>query len=347
MKVAFLKKMFMIALVSSALLSCSSSEETILQTSKTYDRHDFAKGADVSWLTQMEAAGYKFYNENGRESECLSLLRDMGVNAIRLRVWVNPADGWCNPQDVLVKAIRAQNLGLRLMIDFHYSDTWADPGSQTVPAAWKEDGLEQLKQDVADHTKAVLQSLKNHGVDSVKWVQVGNETSSGMLWPVGQASAGNTGNFSQLVTAGYDAVKSVYPATKVIIHIDESNNLDRYTWLLDSMKKDGAKWDVIGMSLYPDADHWKQETEDCLSNIKTLHERYGSEVMICETGVSWDADYADSFMTQLVTGAAAVKDCLGVFYWEPECYGGWQGYTKGAFDNSGKPTQALDVFKTK
>lgn len=340
-------KIFMMCLVSSMLFSCDSKEDTVAQTVKTYDMSGFAKGADVSWLTQMEAAGYKFYNTNGREMECLSLLRDMGVNAIRLRVWVNPTDGWCNKQDVLVKAIRAENLGFRLMIDFHYSDTWADPGSQTVPPAWKNDNLEELKQAVTNHTKDVLQTLKDHGVDSVKWVQVGNETRTGMLWPVGQASADNTGNFSQLVTAGYDAVKSVYPTAKVIVHIDEGNNLDRYTWLFDGLKKDGAKWDVIGMSLYPDDTNWKQAVTDCLSNITTLNNRYSCNIMICETGTSWDAEYAEEFMNQLVTGSKSLGCCLGVFYWEPECYGGWNGYTKGAFDHSGKPTSALNIFKTK
>ncbi|MCO6024542.1 arabinogalactan endo-1,4-beta-galactosidase [Prevotella cerevisiae] len=340
-------KLLLLCLATSALFSCSSDDDTVPQTAKTYDMSGFAKGADVSWLTQMEASGDKFYDKNGRETECMSLLRDMGVNAIRLRVWVNPTDGWCNKQDVLVKAIRAKNLGLRLMIDFHYSDTWADPGSQTTPAAWKDYDLDELKQAVADHTKDVLQTLKDHGIDSVEWVQVGNETRTGMLWPVGQVSDGNTKNFSQLVTAGYDAVKSVYPDAKVIVHIDGGNILSYYTWLFDGLKNDGAKWDVIGMSLYPDDTNWQQAVTDCLANMTTLNKRYGSKIMVCETGTSWDATYAKDFMTQLVTGARALDCCLGVFYWEPECYNGWNGYTKGTFDNSGRPTSALDVFGTK
>src|SRR5574338_1063473 len=91
----------------------------------------FAKGADVSWLTQMEAAGIKFYNSSGTEQDCMQILKNLGMNAIRLRVWVNPSNNWCNQSDVVAKAVRAKNLGLKVMIDFHYSDTWADPGHQT------------------------------------------------------------------------------------------------------------------------------------------------------------------------------------------------------------------------
>ncbi len=97
---------------------------------------DFAKGADISWLTQMEAEGRKFYNASGTETECMALLKSLGMNTIRLRVWVNPSPAWNNIPDVVAKAIRAKNLGLRIMIDFHYSDWWADPGKQTKPAAW-------------------------------------------------------------------------------------------------------------------------------------------------------------------------------------------------------------------
>src|SRR6185503_18168811 len=92
---------------------------------------DFVKGADVSWVTQMESSGRKFYNSAGTEKECMQLLKDLGMNTIRLRVWVNPANGWNNTADVVAKAMRTKNLGMKIMIDFHYSDSWADPGQQT------------------------------------------------------------------------------------------------------------------------------------------------------------------------------------------------------------------------
>jgi arabinogalactan endo-1,4-beta-galactosidase len=97
----------------------------------------FAKGADVSWITQMEASGYRWQNDNGTQQDLLQILKDHGMNSIRLRVWVNPAGGWNGVNDVVAKAIRARNAGFRIMIDFHYSDSWADPGKQTKPAAWR------------------------------------------------------------------------------------------------------------------------------------------------------------------------------------------------------------------
>ena len=96
----------------------------------------FAKGADISWVTQMEADGQKFYNASGKEMECTALMKELGFNAVRLRVWVDPDGGWCGKDDVLEKARRAQALGMRIMIDFHYSDSWADPSKQVTPSAW-------------------------------------------------------------------------------------------------------------------------------------------------------------------------------------------------------------------
>ena len=205
----------------------------------------FAKGADVSWITEMEQNGKKFYNANGKATECMALLRDLGMNSIRLRVWVNPEGGWCGKDDVIAKAWRAQQLGFRLMIDFHYSDTWADPGNQKVPAAWQGYTAEQMKQAVADHTKDVLKALKDRGVTNVEWVQVGNETRDGMLFNSDEAVTGqvskNAANFAAYVNAGYDAVKAVYPQAKVIVHVDEGNNLGRYTWLFGELKKKGVR----------------------------------------------------------------------------------------------------------
>ena len=349
-------------LLASALLfsitgtSCSNDDNTTPEKEKTYDMSGFAKGADVSWLTEMEQSGKKFYNANGKATECMALLRDLGMNSIRLRVWVNPNDGWNGKNDVVAKAWRAQQLGMRLMIDFHYSDTWADPSKQGVPAAWKNYDFEQMKQAVADHTKEVLNALKERGVN-VEWVQVGNETTDGMLWNdeagdaalkvTGRASK-NMANFAAYINAGYDAVKAVYPEAKVIVHLDKGNNLSQYTWMFDGLKQNGAKWDVIGMSLYPDwitDKTWEQVSDDCLSNIKTLSGKYNCDVIISEIGMVWNSENAAPFLKKMVDGCKAISTCEGVFYWEPECNSGWNGYDKGAFDNSGKPTAALDAFK--
>lgn len=277
--------------------------------------------------------------------ECMELLRELGMNSIRLRVWVDPEHGWCNAEETLIKAFRAQNLGMRLMIDFHYSDDWADPGSQMIPAAWQEMDLEELKAAVAGHTTNVLNKLKAHAID-VEWIQVGNETRNGMLWPVGQADI-SMSNYAALNNAGYDAAKAVYPDAKIIVHVDSGNENNLFRWLFDGLKNEGGKWDVIGMSLYPDSHTYIQMNEACLANMEDMINRYGCEVMICEVGMPWDEMVnCRIFLADLLSKAQSIADnkCLGVFYWEPQACNGWKQYTLGAFDESGKPTIALDAF---
>ncbi len=306
----------------------------------------FAKGADVGWLTQMEAAGKKFYNSSGVEQEAMLLLKSLGMNTIRLRVWVNPANGWNGKADVVAKAVRAKNLGLRIMIDFHYSDTWADPGQQTKPAAWAAQDFATLKTSLANHTTEVLTALKDAGVRP-DWVQVGNETNNGLLWPEGKASV-NMSNYAQLTATGYDAVKAVFPNAKVIVHVSNGWDNTLFRWNFDGLKNNGGKWDVIGMSLYPTAANWATLNAQCLANMNGMVARYNKEVMVVEVGMSWDQpDAANSFITDLITKTKLVANNkgLGVLYWEPQAYGNWQGYTLGAFDNGGKPTIALNAFQ--
>lgn len=294
----------------------------------------------------MEAAGIKFYNGSGSEMELMSLLQSLGMNTIRLRVWVNPVSGYNNKADVVTKAIRAKNRNMRIMINFHYSDTWADPGHQTKPVAWAGQNISALKISLADHTKDVLNALKNAGVEP-EWVQVGNETNDGMLWPEGKASA-SMNNFAQLVNAGYDAVKSVFPSAKVIVHVSNGWDNNLFRWLFDGLKNNGGKWDVIGLSLYPTPANWSAINSQCFNNMNDMVARYNTDVMVVEVGMSWDQPNASkSFLTDIINKTKAVtgNKGLGVLYWEPQAYNNWNGYTLGAFDNTGKPTIALDAFK--
>jgi arabinogalactan endo-1,4-beta-galactosidase len=343
MKKSFLKTILLAALCVFSLDACSDDNNTTPQQEKQYDMTGFAKGADVSWLTEMESSGTKFYNAAGSEQECMTLLRDLGMNSIRLRVWVNPSDGWCNKQDVLVKAWRAKNLGMRVMIDFHYSDSWADPSKQTTPSAWADYDLEALKTAVADHTTDVLETLKAQGID-VEWIQIGNETSTGMLWPTGLVSGNDFTNYVALNNAGYEAAKAVYPEALCIVHIDRAQQLSHLTWMFNGLRDNGAKWDVIGLSFYPTDDDWQTSTESCLANMKTLATTYGKKVMLCEIGMNWESENAETMLSTVLKGCKAMDSCLGVFYWEPECYSGWNGYAMGAFDGNGKPTSALNAF---
>lgn len=309
----------------------------------------FSKGADISWLTQMESSGRKFYNATGTETEGMALMKSLGMNTIRLRVWVNPSPSWNNTADVVAKALRAKNLGLRIMINFHYSDSWADPGKQTKPAAWIGQDVAALKNSLSNHTIALLNELKNNNI-TPEWVQVGNETNDGMLWPEGKASTSSTGmnSFAQMVNAGYDAVKSVFPTAKVIVHVSNGWNNSLFRWMFDGLQVNGAKYDVIGMSLYPTAANWATVNTQCLANMNDMVSRYNKEVMVVEVGMPWDSsDACKSFLSDLITKTLSVAGGkgLGVLYWEPQAYNNWQGYTLGAFDNSGKPTIALSAFQ--
>lgn len=325
------------------------SSQSIVWAESPETTASFAYGADVSWITQMEASGKKFYNNAGTQMECMTLLKSLGINSIRLRVWVNPTGGWNNAADVLIKAKRANDLGLRLMIDFHYSDTWADPGKQTKPAAWTNLSFTDLKTSVATHTSQVLTLLKDNSI-TPEWVQVGNETSNGMLWETGKASV-SMSNYAALTTSGYDAVKSVFPNAKVIVHINNGWDNGLFRWIFDGLKNNGGKWDIIGMSLYPSwyttTNDWSNCNKACLTNMNDMVSRYGKEVMIVECGMSWDSPTTcKSFLTDLIAKTKTVTGGkgTGVFYWEPQSYGQWQGYSLGAFDNSGKPTVAMDAF---
>ncbi|MBC7534394.1 MAG: glycosyl hydrolase 53 family protein [Ferruginibacter sp.] len=305
----------------------------------------FAKGADVSWVTEMEAAGIKFHNNTGAEKECMQLMKDLGLNAIRLRVWVNPANNWCNTADVLAKAIRANNLGMKILLDFHYSDVWADPGNQGKPAAWASQDFATLKASVYQHTYNVMNVLKTNGITPA-WVQVGNETNNGMLWPEGQAST-NMAGFTQLINSGYDAVKAVSSVSKVMVHISNGYDNGLFRWIFDGLKANAGKWDVIGMSLYPTAANWASTNTQCLVNMNDIITRFGKEIMICEVGMSRDqATASKAFITDIIAKnrSLANNKGLGVFYWEPEAHSNWVGYSLGAFDNTGKPTAAMDAF---
>ena len=309
----------------------------------------FWLGADISGTTELEARGVRLLNAEGVAVENTALMKQYGMNAVRLRVWVNPRHGFSNKEDVLVMARRAKKLGMSIMIDFHYSDWWADPAKQNIPEAWKDLPYEKMKTALAQHTRETLALLKADGID-VKWVQIGNETTHGFLWPVGRAEE-NMEQYAGLTQAGYDAAKEVFPATVCIVHLDGGCDPSRYKFIFEGLKKHGARWDMIGLSVYP---YWDMEagltkSEDetldkAIANINALYEKYHTPLMIVETG--YDADQPEAgkrWMSRLIDDARTKTHghCEGVFYWAPELEG---HYKLGAFRNH-RPTVIMDAFK--
>jgi arabinogalactan endo-1,4-beta-galactosidase len=304
----------------------------------------FANGADVSWLPQMEAAGYVFKDHSGTKMNCLDILKEEGINAIRIRAWVNPKGGYCNTQYVTNLARRADSLGFSVLIDFHCSDTWADPSHQTTPAAWANDSLPQLLTDLYNYIYGVMDTLKMNGIIP-KWVQIGNETNNGMLWPLGNAT-NHMNNFAKMIDTGYAAVKAVDSTTQVIVHLSNGHDDAMYRWMFDGLKNNGARWDIIGMSVYPYWANlpWAVDDSLALITMKDMIARYNTKVMVVEAGYLYnDPVNANHYLLDLIAKTKSVGG-LGVFYWEPECYN-WQGYQLGAWDpKTEEPTVAMDAF---
>lgn len=213
--------------------------------------------------------------------------------------------------------------------------------------------LDELKTAVASHTTDVLQALKNEGIEPL-WVQVGNETNNGMLWPTGKIDWNKSGteryaDYVALNNAGYDAVKRVFPNAKVILHIANAYNAGSWDgWFFKDITAAGAKFDIIGLSHYPDYEQWNSNADDAVSNanaansVAALGKLYNVPVMICETGYStYDPERARTVMQDLLKRMEAIPQCAGIFYWEPETDGkwkpayysniGWNAYSMGAF----------------
>ena len=216
----------------------------------------FAKGADISWASEMEAGGRTFRKKDGTSAPLLDVLREGGFNAIRLRVWVDPYKGWSGPADVEAVAKKVSAAGLALMVDFHYSDFFADPSRQKAPSAWEKDktDADKVAALVTTHTREVLQALKAAGV-TVNWVQIGNETRGGMVYPAGQLNYDDKGRefqgFVKLFNAGYAAAKAVYPSALVMPHLNNAFDSPSNTWWLSNLKSQGGKFDAIALSHYP------------------------------------------------------------------------------------------------
>ena len=337
-----MKKRIILLLTLMSVLTSSFAYTVTDSVFNRYEHEDFAFGADVSFVPQMESWGTKWLDKNGKQMDILQILKEQGINNIRLRVWT-VASGASSKQEVVAMCKRAKAKGMGVMIDFHYSDTWADPGSQTIPAAWKDHSVDALAKNLYDHTYDVLSAIKEAGIIP-KWVQVGNETKRGMLYPVGQTNQGGSVAFAKFVLSGYEAVKAVDPSIQVIVHLPDGHDNSLYRSIFDGLKKNGAKWDIIGLSAYPRWSHLDGPTmiTKVMANINDLKKRYGTPCMIVETGhYPREAVVGNQYMVGVMDRMIKNGD-LGCFYWEPESMG---GYDMGAWDEATrKPTVMMDAF---
>ena len=247
------------------------------------------KGADLSSLPEVEENGGKFYDQ-GREMSAPEILKRHGVNLIRLRLWNDPYDAEGNPYGAgtndlprtIEMARRCKALGLPWLLDFHYSDFWADPGKQYPPKAWAELDLDALVQAVYDFSFRTLSTLKEAGLLPAI-AAVGNEISNGLLWPLGQVP--NWSNIARLVSAGLRAVKAAAPGVQTMIHLDNGGWHGLYRSWFDSYRiNGGADFDWIGLSYYP---FWHGSLEQLRDNMHRLSRTLGKPMLIVETSTAF------------------------------------------------------------
>lgn len=310
--------------------------EQLLPTTKPIDR---MIGADISFLPQIESGSSRFFQgggrfyEDGREVDAIELLRNHGFNAIRLRIFVNPeneggyspGDGYCGLDHTLAMARRVKDAGMDFLLDFHYSDYWADPQQQNQPLAWADLDYEALKDAMRDYTTGVLRAMEGQGTPP-DMVQIGNEINHGLLWPDGHI--GNPDGLAGLLQAGVAGVEAVDPEMPVMMHIALGGQNDEARFWLDNMIARGVEFDIIGISYYP---RWHGTLEDLYVNLHDLADRYRKPINVVE--------YSD-FKRQVHEIVFGLPDGLGrgTAIWEP------LGWRSGLFDREGNVTDRIAVY---
>lgn len=312
-------------------------------------------GVDVSTYLEELEHGAEYF-AGARRIDPLDAFLANGVDAMRIRVWNDPKSedgmpylaGNCDIAAYVNLARLAKSKGFRLMMDLHYSDFWADPGKQMIPKAWRGFDIDQMTAAVYEFTRDCLRIAKENGV-APEWVQVGNEITNGMLWPVGRlenpdGSRGNYENFCRLVAAGCRACREELPETEIVLHLERSNDQAVYQEFFTHILEADIPFDVIAASYYP---YWHGTPEELFANLRECR-RFGKELMVAELGYGFTTEsyVLDGEQKRLVINserayvpgiterypltpdgqAAFVRDFLvrareegidGVFYWEP------------------------------
>ncbi len=341
----------------------------------------FIKGADISSLEAVEDYGGKFYGFDGEKVDPIPFLMENGCNYFRLRIWNEPtrsfdAGDYCNLDHTLKMAKRIKDAGAKFLLDFHYSDWWADPDNQTIPVAWKEMDEEQLIRAVYDYTAEVLNALGEEGAYP-DMVQIGNEIGNGMLWPYGGLDHPET--LAALVNSGIQAVRDTTPQgqeTQIMIHVQDGGSVGATEIFFETLEANGVSdYDIVGLSYYP---YWHGTFSDLKANIENIYDKFGKQVVLAETAYPFTTKSADGnenlvrdkdlaevgfeaseenqkLVLELTMNAVATSEGgLGIYYWEPA----WlavegAGVSKGSgnewenqalFDFEGKALEGVKAF---
>lgn len=248
----------------------------------------FVKGMDLSTLLELERCGAKYY-DNGEERDLLAIMKSYDVDTIRIRLWNDPwsetgesyGAGENDLKTSLEIAKRVMAAGFGVLLNFHYSDFWADPGKQIKPKAWADYGVKELEQAVYDYTLESMRTFLDAGVN-ITMVQVGNELSNGLLWPEGKVP--NYDNIATFVNAGIRAVRKADAAIPVMIHLDNGGNNALYREWFDNFTKRGEDFEIIGLSYYP---FWHGSLQMLNDNMNDIAERYGKDLVIAEVSMGY------------------------------------------------------------
>ena len=300
-------------------------------------------GMDISSLEETEQLGGKHY-EGGKEAVLYDIIKRHGVTSIRLRLWNDPFNekgenygaGVCDIETVLRLARRAVENEMNWMLNFHYSDFWADPKKQFTPKAWQGFTLEQLEKAVYEYTKEILSRCKSEALYP-EYVQIGNEITNGMLWPLGKVDYNEADepvsfdNLTRLLKAGVAAARES-GKVKIILHLEKSCDNQRYRQWFDAVTAAGVEYDIIGVSYYP---HWHGPMQEAKRNLEDISAHYNKDVMVVETSYPFtdklktsmpdgrplpyplNPEGQSSFLRDLVEMVKSIKCCKGLYYWEP------------------------------
>jgi arabinogalactan endo-1,4-beta-galactosidase len=244
-------------------------------------------GIDVSWLPQLELAGAKYFDASGRALDAFDLLKNTGIKIARIRLFVGADTMNGRLDQVQMLAARAQQAGLQVCLDMHLSDTWADPGHQTTPKDWSTNNIDNLTNAVGSYVYGILSDLKARNI-SIDLIQIGNEISNGMLWPLGSISSDSSAawnNLARLYNAATTSLRKVYPNATNVLHLDCGGDAAKTTWWLSRAAAHGLNdFDAVGLSFYP---QWSGDLAALQRTLRVVAVDFAKQVFVAETAYAW------------------------------------------------------------